>query len=115
MKMLQLVADRKLKSVVVSLDDVQNCVGVDGHDMLALVANIEGNTARYMEIFKKAIDELLPQPSDDVALEAQFDAHLADAVASSGAEPRPKRRRHHYSYGSDDSAEDYAPLYAGFH
>lgn len=63
----QAVADRRRKTVDVSLDDVLTHLGDD------VVAAITTNAHRYVDLFSQVIDDLLPEPrttltdEDDVA------------------------------------------------
>ena len=74
MNMLQDVADRRRKRVIVELDDVMTYTG-DAE----FVDKIQRNTHRYLEVFKNAIDELMVgmEPSDGIDIvEDVFDTSL---------------------------------------
>ena len=78
MNMLQDVADRRRKRVIVELDDVMTYTG-DAE----FVDKIQRNTHRYLEVFKNAIDELMVgmEPSDGIDIvEDVFDTLQATRV-----------------------------------
>lgn len=65
MNMLQSVAERKTSLVLISLDDLNEYErSLDGED-LHLVSSIEKNAHHYIEILSRAVDEVLPRPSND--------------------------------------------------
>jgi len=63
--MLQELADRKIDEVVIDLNDLaQYEQEVD--EGLKLVESIEENTKHYVEILSRAVDSLMPPPSNNV-------------------------------------------------
>ncbi|TDZ26248.1 DNA replication licensing factor mcm7 [Colletotrichum orbiculare MAFF 240422] len=60
--MLQQLADRKTDEVMIELDDLENFETQLG-DELKLVQSIEMNAKHYVELFSRAVDNLLPEPS----------------------------------------------------
>ncbi|KAL2161594.1 hypothetical protein VTH06DRAFT_8156 [Thermothelomyces fergusii] len=64
-EMLQQLADRKLSQVVVDLDDL-DAYEKELNEGLKLVEWIEQNTKHYVEIFSRAVDKLMPEPSQDI-------------------------------------------------
>ncbi|KAK4173646.1 putative DNA replication licensing factor [Triangularia setosa] len=88
--MLQELADRKTNEVVIELDDIHTFEEDLGLE-LKLVESVEKNTKHYVEILSRAIDKLMPQPTqgltfkDDVldvlmANRAQRNADLVGAA-----------------------------------
>ncbi|KAK4659032.1 Mini-chromosome maintenance protein 7 [Podospora pseudocomata] len=88
--MLQELADRKTNEVAIELDDIHTFEEDLGLE-LKLVESIEKNTKHYVEILSRAIDKLMPQPTqgltfkDDVldvlmANRAQRNADLVEAA-----------------------------------
>lgn len=65
---LQRVADRQADNVLIDLDDLKQYENAleDGGASLKLVSSIERNANHYIEIFSRAVDKLMPQPSTDV-------------------------------------------------
>nr|UWK20599.1 DNA replication licensing factor [Trichoderma psychrophilum] len=63
--MLQLLADRKTDEFPVDLDDIVTWQGQTDQGM-KLVDSIEMNTKHYVEIMARAVDKVLPQPSEQV-------------------------------------------------
>ncbi|KAF6811099.1 MCM2/3/5 family protein [Colletotrichum sojae] len=63
--MLQNLADRKIDEVTIDLDDLANYESQVGGE-LHLVDSIEINTKHYVELFSRAVDKLMPKPSEDV-------------------------------------------------
>ncbi|OLN87941.1 DNA replication licensing factor mcm7 [Colletotrichum chlorophyti] len=62
---LQQLADRKIDEVIIDLDDLANYESQLG-DELQLVESIRMNTKHYVELMSRAVDKLLPKPSEDV-------------------------------------------------
>ncbi|KAK3300829.1 DNA replication licensing factor MCM7 [Chaetomium fimeti] len=63
--MLQNLADRKVSEVVVDLDDLAS-YEKELNEGLKLVEWVEQNTRHYVEILSRAVDKLMPQPSENV-------------------------------------------------
>ncbi|KAM6479664.1 MCM2/3/5 family-domain-containing protein [Trichoderma sp. SZMC 28011] len=63
--MLQLLADRKIDEFAIDLDDLATWEGQTDESM-KLVDSIEMNTKHYVEIMARAVDSVLPQPSEEV-------------------------------------------------
>ncbi|PVV04971.1 hypothetical protein BB560_000517 [Smittium megazygosporum] len=100
LSILQKVADRKISHIEISLDDIysfekslaiqQNLNGIDsdinessGLDNQTqkvssqyLTSRIENNTKRYIELFSKAVDSLMPESTETSTLNADLDSVL---------------------------------------
>lgn len=63
--MMQQLADRKIDEVLVDLDDVSQYEADVGAE-LKLVQSIEVNTKHYVEILSRAIDDCMPEPSEEI-------------------------------------------------
>ncbi|KAK3341679.1 MCM2/3/5 family-domain-containing protein [Lasiosphaeria hispida] len=63
--LLQELADRKIDEVVIDLDDLYS-FEQDMDENLKLVENVESNTKHYVEILSRAVDKLMPQPTNNV-------------------------------------------------
>jgi DNA replication licensing factor MCM7 len=63
--MLQQLADRKVGEIVIDLDDLAS-YEKDLNEGLKLVEWVEQNTKHYVEILSRAVDKLLPQPSENI-------------------------------------------------
>ncbi|ETS04022.1 MCM-domain-containing protein [Trichoderma reesei RUT C-30] len=63
--MLQLLADRKIDEFPIDLDDLATWESQTDESM-QLVDSIEMNTKHYVEIMSRAIDNVMPQPSEEV-------------------------------------------------
>ncbi|KAL7818182.1 MCM2/3/5 family domain-containing protein [Trichoderma aethiopicum] len=63
--MLQLLADRKIDEFAIDLDDLAAWESQTDESM-QLVDSIEMNTKHYVEIMSRAIDNVMPQPSEEV-------------------------------------------------
>ncbi|KAK4205218.1 putative DNA replication licensing factor [Triangularia verruculosa] len=64
--MLQELANRKINEVVIELDDIHT-FEEDLGLQLKLVESVEKNTKHYVEILSRAIDKLMPQPTQGLA------------------------------------------------
>ncbi|KAJ4296120.1 DNA replication licensing factor MCM7 [Collariella sp. IMI 366227] len=64
--MLQNLADRKTTEVVIDLDDLYS-YEQDVNEGLKLVEWVEKNTKHYVEILSRAVDKLIPAPSEDIS------------------------------------------------
>ncbi|KAF4975012.1 hypothetical protein FZEAL_8157 [Fusarium zealandicum] len=66
--MLQQLADRTIDEATIDLDDLSTWENqsFDDDDRLRLVDSIEMNTKHYVEIFSRALDEVMPQPNTEV-------------------------------------------------
>nr|UWK20598.1 DNA replication licensing factor [Trichoderma protrudens] len=63
--MLQLLADRKIDEFAIDLDDIATWEEQTGEAM-KLVDSIEMNTKHYVEIMARAVDNVMPQPSEEI-------------------------------------------------
>nr|UWK20596.1 DNA replication licensing factor [Trichoderma margaretense] len=63
--MLQLLADRKIDEFAIDLDDLVTWEGQTDESM-KLVDSIEMNTKHYVEIMARAVDNVMPLPSEEV-------------------------------------------------
>ncbi|KAH6606551.1 hypothetical protein Trco_005704 [Trichoderma cornu-damae] len=63
--MLQLLADRKVDEFAIDLDDLATWEG-QTNEAMRLVDSIEMNTKHYVEIMARAVDNVMPQPSEEV-------------------------------------------------
>ncbi|KAM0256690.1 hypothetical protein ACHAQJ_004844 [Trichoderma viride] len=63
--MLQLLADRKVDEFAIDLDDLATWEEQTDETM-KLVDSIEMNTKHYVEIMARAVDNAMPQPSEEV-------------------------------------------------
>ncbi|KKP07534.1 minichromosome maintenance protein 7 (cell division control protein 47) [Trichoderma harzianum] len=79
--MLQLLADRKIDEFAIDLNDLATWEGQTDESM-KLVDSIEMNTKHYVEIMARAVDNVLPQPSEEVKYETLLLAskHFKDDV-----------------------------------
>jgi DNA replication licensing factor MCM7 len=63
-QLLQEVADRDRQDIVIDLNDLEAYENTLGPDIdLKLVKSIEENAHHYIEIFSRAVDNVMPQPS----------------------------------------------------
>ncbi|GAA6055754.1 hypothetical protein JCM3770_006142 [Rhodotorula araucariae] len=62
MDQLQRVANRDDERIVIDLEDLKQ----EGEAGRALVAQVERNTQRYIKLFSRAIDEVMPQNTVDI-------------------------------------------------
>ncbi|KAJ7542087.1 hypothetical protein O6H91_10G089200 [Diphasiastrum complanatum] len=69
MDMLQQVSNRKLRSVDIELDDLINHKESDE----AFVGRVRHNSRRYLGLFAEAIDDLLPEPTDILANDDDYE------------------------------------------
>lgn len=67
---MQLVADREQSKFVIDLEDLRKS---RDPDQLRLLENISQNTLRYVQLFYRVIDELLPEPTDPISLRNKYD------------------------------------------
>ncbi|KAL2131667.1 hypothetical protein VTI74DRAFT_4763 [Chaetomium olivicolor] len=63
--MLQQLADRKTTEIVIDLDDLYS-YEQDVNEGLKLVEWVEKNTKHYVEILSRAVDKLMPAPSENI-------------------------------------------------
>ncbi|KAG5999208.1 Mcm2-7 hexameric complex component [Claviceps pusilla] len=66
MDLLQKLADRLIDEIIIDLDDLATWEAQYDDEPLHLVDSIEINTKHYVDIFSKAVDNVMPQPSLDV-------------------------------------------------
>ncbi|KAK5663317.1 hypothetical protein OQA88_3745 [Cercophora sp. LCS_1] len=64
-EMLQELADRKIDEVVIDLNDLHG-YEEEVNEGLKLVESIEKNTKHYVEILSRAIDKLMPAPTENI-------------------------------------------------
>ncbi|GAA6037095.1 hypothetical protein JCM8097_008728 [Rhodosporidiobolus ruineniae] len=62
MDQLQAVANRDQERIVIDLEDLKE----EGESGAALVAQIQRNTQRYVKLFSRAVDEVMPQNTVDI-------------------------------------------------
>ncbi|KAA1113873.1 Mcm2-7 hexameric complex component [Puccinia graminis f. sp. tritici] len=67
---MQLVADREQSKFVIDLEDLRKS---RDPEQLRLLENISQNTLRYVQLFYRVIDELLPEPTDPISLRNKYD------------------------------------------
>ncbi|KKY24266.1 putative dna replication licensing factor cdc47 [Diplodia seriata] len=67
MQLLQHVADRKTNHVLVELDDLDQYEKSLGEDSpsLRLVESVETNAHHYIELFSRAVDKVMPEPTSE--------------------------------------------------
>ncbi|RPA76223.1 MCM-domain-containing protein [Ascobolus immersus RN42] len=94
MKYLQEVANRTRDTITVELDDLhawEQDLGLDGSG--SLVNAITKNAHHYVEIFSRAVDEVLPSQSADIA----YDTDVLDVIMT--------QRRQRNAYNESESSE----------
>ena len=64
---LQRIANRDQEMIVIELDDVAQFSSTSGFVGGALVASIQANTKRYVNLFCDVIDRIMPDPSRDIS------------------------------------------------
>ncbi|KAF5661143.1 hybothetical protein [Fusarium heterosporum] len=66
--MLQQLSDRTVDEATIDLDDLATweSEAFDNEDSMRLVDSIEMNTKHYVEIFSRAVDEVMPPASEDI-------------------------------------------------
>ncbi|KAF5000668.1 hypothetical protein FGRMN_1601 [Fusarium graminum] len=66
--MLQQLSDRTIDEATIDLDDLATweSEAFDNEDSMRLVDSIEMNTKHYVEIFSRAVDEVMPPASEDI-------------------------------------------------
>ena len=69
MDLLQDVANRKIRSVDIELDDISSYKGLDEE----FLDRVWTNTRQYVGIFAEEIDELLPKPTEFIARDDDYD------------------------------------------
>ena len=68
MQQLQGIANREVRSLDVSLDDIasfssrESVTDIEDEKISELLRQIEKNTKRYVRVFSEAVDELMPLP-----------------------------------------------------
>ncbi|EGS19100.1 putative DNA replication licensing factor [Thermochaetoides thermophila DSM 1495] len=66
-EILQRLADRKQSEIMIDLDDLYTFEQeVYQNEGLRLVESVENNTKHYVELFSRAVDKLMPQPSEGI-------------------------------------------------
>ncbi|KAG8525321.1 DNA replication licensing factor MCM7 [Bacidia gigantensis] len=66
MDLLQKVADRQLKEVIIELDDLDNYEKSYEEQTLRLVDSIEKNAKHYIDIISQAVDKVMPNETKEV-------------------------------------------------
>ncbi|EEH04400.1 DNA replication licensing factor mcm7 [Histoplasma capsulatum G186AR] len=68
MQMLQEVADRTRSNILIELDDLETYIKSlpDGPDS-NILANIEDNAKRYIDVFSNAVDQVMPKETKEVS------------------------------------------------
>ncbi|XP_077218337.1 minichromosome maintenance (MCM2/3/5) family protein [Tasmannia lanceolata] len=69
LNILQDVANRKIRSVQIELDDLFNYKDLDEE----FLQHVTENTRRYLSVFAEAIDELMPEPTEAFPVEDDHD------------------------------------------
>ncbi|MCO5606715.1 hypothetical protein L7F22_060905 [Adiantum nelumboides] len=69
MDMLQQVSNRRLRSIDIELDDLRNFEGGDE----GLVERVRSNARRYIGVLAEAIDDVLPEPTEALAGDDDYD------------------------------------------
>ncbi|PWY74589.1 MCM-domain-containing protein [Aspergillus sclerotioniger CBS 115572] len=80
MQLLQEVADRERTNILVELDDLatyEKGLSEDNED-LRLVENVQKNTYHYIDLFSRAVDDLMPKESKDIT----FKDDVLDVIMS---------------------------------
>ncbi|KAH6691569.1 DNA replication licensing factor mcm7 [Plectosphaerella plurivora] len=68
--MMQDLADRKIEEVIIDLDDLADWQfqhDASTGEPLKLVESVENNTKHYVELFSRAIDKKMPNPSTEIS------------------------------------------------
>ncbi|KIL69837.1 hypothetical protein M378DRAFT_157073 [Amanita muscaria Koide BX008] len=63
MAQLQRIANREQQMIMVELEDIK----AHQNDASSLVARIQNNTRRYVNLFCEVVDKLMPQPTKDIS------------------------------------------------
>ncbi|OOF96527.1 hypothetical protein ASPCADRAFT_206703 [Aspergillus carbonarius ITEM 5010] len=80
MQLLQEVADRERTNILIELDDLatyEKGLSDDDQD-LRLVENVQKNTYHYIDLFSRAVDDLMPKESKDIT----FKDDVLDVIMS---------------------------------
>lgn len=80
MDLLQDVANRKIRSVDIELDDISSYKGLDE----GFLDRVRTNTRRYVGIFAEAIDDLLPEPTEVIARDDDYDILMRQRSEEAG-------------------------------
>ncbi|KAJ1936422.1 DNA replication licensing factor MCM7, partial [Linderina macrospora] len=108
MEMLQAVADRKEDTVTIGLDDVRayENAAVGGHTAFthdkSLAFRIEHNAKTYVELFSRAIDQLMPE-STTAAMEDP-DADVLDVIYQARRQRDQRDQAARRQQGDNDAA-----------
>ncbi|PYH87445.1 MCM-domain-containing protein [Aspergillus ellipticus CBS 707.79] len=79
MQLLQEVADRERTNILVELDDLATYEKALPEDQdLQLVKNVQKNTYHYIDLFSRAVDDLMPRESKDIT----FKDDVLDVIMS---------------------------------
>ncbi|TKA76160.1 hypothetical protein B0A49_03965 [Cryomyces minteri] len=66
MRILQDVADRTISQITIDLDDLDTYEkSADDEGPQKLVSSIENNANHYIEIFSRAVDKIMPEPTNE--------------------------------------------------
>ncbi|XP_072975944.1 DNA replication licensing factor MCM7 [Typha angustifolia] len=76
LKLLQDVANRKLRSLQIELDDLFNYKDLDEE----FLQRVTENTRRYISIFAEAVDELMPDPTEVFPVDEDRDILMTQRV-----------------------------------
>ena len=68
MQMLQDVADRERTDIIIDLNDLESWerANTDDEHNYKLIQSIERNAHHYIELFSRAVDKVMPQPSREL-------------------------------------------------
>lgn len=102
--LLQRIANRELTTLYVELDDLQAyqdylTLAVNKH----LVGHVTRNCHRFLEVFSKVADELMPEPTTDVL----YKDDVLDVIIH--------QRRLRNARLQQDTADEYSHISQGFH
>jgi len=83
MELLQEVSNRQRRVVEVELEDVYEHLGEE------MAEKIQGNAKRYIELLAEAIDDVMPQPTEDIAEPDVADILMQQRGRATDAGPDP--------------------------
>ncbi|KAF1965020.1 minichromosome maintenance protein 7 [Bimuria novae-zelandiae CBS 107.79] len=102
MEMLQDIADRTRTNVLIDLNDLDTWEkAVDPERQLKLVESIERNCHHYIEIFSRAVDKVLPQPTQ----EPSFKDDVLDIIMTQRSKRNEKMQEQQGEDGGQAPAE----------
>uniref|UniRef100_A0A7S3QKH7 DNA replication licensing factor MCM7 n=1 Tax=Dunaliella tertiolecta TaxID=3047 RepID=A0A7S3QKH7_DUNTE len=80
-KILQSIANRETRRLIVELDDVEDFFDQGDHAAPKFISNIESNTKRYLALFASAASAALPKPN-----KTDLESDIFDVLASHRAQ-----------------------------